>query len=734
MPSSTSAPYWGKLPEPKARRPSGSGTLTPDRRQSLDATSHQPMGQYKSNRNSTQTTNTDMMDDTTYTALTEPNRSSYQGPASRPPSLASGANQYPPELLENRRRRRSKNHEPVYDYTANPSAPNGMRGPPPTSRNSGPRYTTNPSLEGASRTSRQPQGPTSPMEATFKDQQRELPMLDRTRDTLGAVPDGTARRNGTDPSASRSAGISDVPNRPHQRRGSVGDPSRRDSMGQGPDRKKFADDRSPLQRLELTLDSITKEEKRALAEAAERAARDKSTTTRQPAKVTGNGLSAQQRDTVPQQVRFSERAPPPALAVEVPRTQSRRPEEIIPPTVNQSKPIVQLPPDNGQIYTGSADEVAPQTRGPEPHISVAAPLASQDMSKVPPAMQGQPQRHLSFRERAAKKDIVTGVDHEPPTTPVTTPGGTMTRSASNKLRKNPPTGYSAPVPAGPFKGEDPRSKEQIEAQQHIARNSSKRNEATVRMVGPTSHGPSDRPVHPRDFNVNDRTMTSAPERVMLDREVVPSAAVGQLSHAPSQRKTDQFLGQPAPVQNNPNRRTYSNQGSGSQIAVTTGTAGAAVGHASHTHRMRRDDARSDTDSSDDEHHHRVSNLIYGHSRTKLQPGQGMYKPPTYLDEWRKATVGTLSGAMLNLTQEQDPEAAQADKDKAWWEAPPSKRRGSAPPRPRKAEAFVGEYDDTHGMLLLPKPSEDDDEWAGQGQPCFVGLSVLCVRLPCITCL
>jgi hypothetical protein len=86
----------------------------------------------------------------------------------------------------------------------------------------------------------------------------------------------------------------------------------------------------------------------------------------------------------------------------------------------------------------------------------------------------------------------------------------------------------------------------------------------------------------------------------------------------------------------------------------------------------------------------------------------MYSPPTYLEEWKKATVGTLSGALLDLAQEQDLEAAQADKDKAWWETPPSKRRGSAPPRPRKAEAFDGEYDDAHGMLLLLKPTIDEE--------------------------
>jgi hypothetical protein len=71
----------------------------------------------------------------------------------------------------------------------------------------------------------------------------------------------------------------------------------------------------------------------------------------------------------------------------------------------------------------------------------------------------------------------------------------------------------------------------------------------------------------------------------------------------------------------------------------------------------------------------------------------MYNPPTFLDEWRKGTVGTLSGALLDLAEVDAPPSAE--KDKTWWEN--GKRRSSIPTRPRKAEAFDGEYDETNGM-------------------------------------
>lgn len=718
MSTSTTAPYWGQLPAPKARRLSEDGSLAPDRRQSLDAAAYQPQGQPRQNRDSTQTTNTDIMTDTTYSSLNTPNRSSFQGQglAPRPPSLPYGANQYPPELLENRRRRRSRNQDQDYDYTAHPTAPTGARAPPASSKNGRQPY---PASGAPPRTTRRPDGPISPMDSSFADRQKDLPVLDRTRDTLESAMNSKARRNGTEPSVTRSTGMVD-PSRPPQRRGSVGEPSRKDSMGQPSGRRKFADDRSPLQRLELTLDTITKEEKRALAEAAERAAREKSTTTaRDPAPpqpqvergppVPEKGSPVPEKEPPTQQVRFSDRAPP--LAVEVPKTRNTRPEEVTPVTPSAKGPLSQHPPEEGRRYSESAG-VSPQTRAPESRIPLPAPPL-QTKAQVLAQTSGMPQRNLSFRERAAKKDIkLPGVENERPTTPlVTTPGGTITRSGSNKLKKKPPAGYIPPTPPALPVAEDPWVKKQMEAQQHIARNSPRSNEARVRIAGPGGPGPAGVPMRPRGVGMNEPISPVGEKPVLLDQEVAPSAAVGQLSKTPSQRKAEQFFGGPTPAQNTSAQRTNMGQDHGPERAVMAGAAGVAVATAGQNHRVKRGDTRSDTDSSDDEHHHHVSKLIYGHGREKLRPGQGMYNPPTYLDEWKKATVGTLSGALLDLTEEQESATVQAEKDKAWWETPPSKRRGSIPSRPRKAEAFDGEYDDTHGMVLsIEQSSRDKKEW------------------------
>ncbi len=88
---------------------------------------------------------------------------------------------------------------------------------------------------------------------------------------------------------------------------------------------------------------------------------------------------------------------------------------------------------------------------------------------------------------------------------------------------------------------------------------------------------------------------------------------------------------------------------------------------------------------------------------KALPHQGVFKRSQFPDEWKKATVGTLSGALLDLSDEPPP--ANGEPDQTWWETP-SKRRGSMSSRPRKAEAFEGEYDDTNGKHIPQEPANN----------------------------
>jgi hypothetical protein len=77
----------------------------------------------------------------------------------------------------------------------------------------------------------------------------------------------------------------------------------------------------------------------------------------------------------------------------------------------------------------------------------------------------------------------------------------------------------------------------------------------------------------------------------------------------------------------------------------------------------------------------------------MTPGRGLYQPPEWLTEWEKGIVGTLGGSLLDLDVAPPP---TADKGKAWWEEGGRQRGNSTSTRPRRAEAFDGEYDDTNG--------------------------------------
>jgi hypothetical protein len=81
---------------------------------------------------------------------------------------------------------------------------------------------------------------------------------------------------------------------------------------------------------------------------------------------------------------------------------------------------------------------------------------------------------------------------------------------------------------------------------------------------------------------------------------------------------------------------------------------------------------------------------------QMTPGHGRYKSPVWLTEWEKATVGRLTGPLLDLDDTQpEPDAV---KNKAWWEENGGSRRQSSSGRQRRAEAFDGEYDTTNGKF------------------------------------
>ncbi|KAJ8122478.1 hypothetical protein O1611_g9829 [Lasiodiplodia mahajangana] len=78
----------------------------------------------------------------------------------------------------------------------------------------------------------------------------------------------------------------------------------------------------------------------------------------------------------------------------------------------------------------------------------------------------------------------------------------------------------------------------------------------------------------------------------------------------------------------------------------------------------------DEDMSETTHHrHRLREYLH---HDGLKPGQGIFRPSAYLDEWKRATVGILSGPLLDLSQDS---TQPFDKSTPWWETN-SKRRPS----------------------------------------------------------
>ncbi|KAK3341130.1 hypothetical protein B0T25DRAFT_465324 [Lasiosphaeria hispida] len=626
-----SAPYWGQLPGPKtgqtkARRLSDDVNSAVDPRQSLDVP---VQGHSRSNRVSVQTTKSDAPTDSTLSPFVSPTASSFQGQglAPRPPSLPYGV-QYPPELLENRRRRQSRNQEPPEpEYTSAPApplpaAPDVPRAPPVSYKYPAGSAVPPP---GIFRTNKQMEVEEYIKASTPVSQKEDHPVLDRASNTLDASAIPRTQRNNTDPALARHITVQDVPNG-HQRRASGTDQllqnrRRRASGSQPTDRVRMKIiDRSPLQRLELTLeDQLSKEDKRARAEAAERAARERAAA-----------------DGAPQ----GNKSP---VAPVTPVTPTKPPQGAS----AQNGPLSQNPPEEGRRY---------------PLVRAKSPRNKTQDSRIPVPLGGHasgiPQRNLSFRERAAKNDIKppNGLDegshHD---ASPTTNGGSVARSGSNKLKKTPP---SDPWP--PRESLEPITPVRYEG-------------GPVRTYAPQK----------LDFSPMPRRNTEPSDR-SEDEVTSTSPTTGKLVKNPSQRKAEQIFGRELPqfVTRDGARRSPAFGGNGPSPPP------AAVGG----YRARRD-ARSESDSDEESRH--VSDLVY-HARDKLQPGRGVFKPTEYLEEWKGAPVGALSGDLVDL----DDLPPAVEKGATWWETSPSRRRsGSISARPRKGEAFEGEYDDTNGMQI-----------------------------------
>ncbi|KAI0849631.1 hypothetical protein F5Y00DRAFT_269048 [Daldinia vernicosa] len=718
-----SAPYWGQLPPSKARRMSADYDQTDDRRQSLDQSaapsqsqsqtsySHprsQSLSQPRSNRASVQTSHTDAYTESTLSPLQSPATSNFPGNgnglAPRPPSLPYGQNQYPVETQGKRARRTNRAQEDIsYDETETPAspppppaAPDVPRAPPVSYRdpyrNSSPAftptYTYNPdgspgpplsAYRFSSPRYGSPQARISAMESEsfYKDDTPEVdrlnraPVLDRGRQTFdesgGASKQAFRGLEGT-----RSIGKPANGDTAEKEKETV-DPSapkRQGTLNAPVKRPTWADDRSPLQRLELTLDSITKEEKRARVEAAEhrareRAARRESASIQERLQLLPERQNAQQarpRDGRQSDARSEEQR---AVVTDLVSTQPSATASHVPVTRSLPEEARQLP------------DQFPRSQIPVARNRNVTAAEKADI----------PQGNLSFRERAAKNDINVPRDAESnsPTSPITPVSGgfSLTRSGSNKLKKNPPGDpwYSARKEAEERSTAPYRHNSQKERPIEVPRDAGiplgtarPRNEMGTRV--PISPEYNERPP------ARGKQLKQEEYKEPLVQQKAPAAAVvpgrsksesarNNLSTLPSQHPYQtpvrNIEDPPAPVRNVVKSVTFPDR--------------------KHEAQMFEED---DYDSDMTDHKLGIHDYIY---RSKLKPGRGIYQRPKYLEEWKKAPVGTLAGPLLDLNEEPNP---IAEKSTPWWESPPSsKRRGSTTTRP-PPEALEDPYDDAKG--------------------------------------
>lgn len=688
--ASTSSPYWGELPVPKAsadRRPSVDASRPePDQRHSLDAPAQlQP----KANRVSVQTTNTE----STLSPFASPITTSFseQGLAPRPPSFPYGANRYsqqhrhPSQDTTDRDRRRTSRSgdsdtgaeyavEYINDYDAEyateydagrrqepvadaddpdhlPAAPDVPRGPPLSYR---PPYaaTLNYSYPQIP-----PNNPPSPRK----------PDLSLDIDSMEpASPEQYYTTTANRPVAAEAAPSS----------GAHGGPSRRMSTrsGHSERRKKFEEVRSPLQKLELTLDSITKEEKRARVAAAEQVFLEREG--QGAARNARNQHEAQPRPLPRPLPQPQAREQPRPLPQPQPREQPRQyPEQQVrfrehSAAASDGEPRPLLQPDASPVEE-SYSPIAPAQRGPtsqtslEPPESPPASEKSAVRNRRPEprntasssgAASGIPQRNLSFRERAAQNEgrlPQTGDHYEPLTSLPDDMVPKRTSSQHANLTKDPP--------GDPWSAKRKAAEKRYQAMQEM-----NATDAGGAAAGNYGHYIDSRPPQQLD------------SQWQLDEQ-----PHGQPALAARQRQL--ALSDISDVD-------FSRPCMGGTVSVATTVAAAPV---KKTARFEDDVEQGHGERHfDGPHHHRISNMLY-HSRGEMQPGQGTYSHPTFLEEWKKGTIGTLYSPLLDLTTEEN---SSAEQDRTWWEQGGKRRESN--PRIRKGEAFDGEYDEANGKLVV----------------------------------
>lgn len=662
-----SAPYWGRLPIPAGVVPQAgptrhSGELV----NPMEDLPSDDRPRSRRQRISVQTANTEATE-STFSPFASPTASSFlgQGLAPRPPSYPyRNTPDYPPDIADKRAHRRTRTREDLNDLeyvsATPPAAPDVPRAPPisyrhPYSNGStpDPYAAAAAAIANASKAARASVSPPAGF-LDSRETQSPMPMVPIPRDQPPVDAGHQHTMTSHQPHIAGEVPLQQV------RKGSVKEiiagrsfpldasaqPRRTSTASQSDRRRKFADDRSPLQRLELTLDSISKEEKRARVEAAEQRARQKALRVAETSK--------HQPVASPQQVRFREQATSNhELKERTPQPQIPQSRTIELGLIGHRSHLVQTPPINDRSLTLLGPEepvLLPEELVHDATETVPVPLASgREITEIGSGTgnMGMPKRNLSFRERAAQKDMrlpnamPSNAASTPPVASRPASNGTfsLTRSGSNKLKKDPPG--------------DPWYRLRVEAQQTTTENHAQpMNHHTIldresALVADDVYPPPDLRQPPHDQGTNFGSSPAANSVSKLNSQQAPFPTIRRNDTEPIPRATQTTV-------------TFEDE-----------------------HRVSRGHA-SDGDSGASGPDLR---------RPEYTPGAGLYLPPKFLEEWKQATVGALGGTLLSLTNDSAP---PVDKDKAWWEGGEGRR--GIPSRPRKAEAFDGEYTETNGRF------------------------------------
>lgn len=478
--------------------------------------------------------------------------------------------------------------------------------------------------------------------------------------------------------------------RPEIRRAVTGSQSRRGSAAteveaQRP--REWAHDRSPLQRLELTLDSITKEEKRARVEQAELLARE--------AKAgRGEQTAAYSRNRPPAVAKVESQTLPEAGLTR--SLTSKQQGDLQRASIQEEKK-----PDSAQptANIGKGFEYEPQ---PQPQ---AESSFSQD--EVLPGIQ----RGQSFRDRAGASlgSLAAGA---------LAVGATLQRRTSNKLKKAPPGDpwhsrggegekqfNEVIAPSRPSIDVSQEQRERSAGLQGFVPTNSRSREpdAALQFDQPTRRNTS----HPLDIAelMSDENLDTMPKPKRSNSRNVEQLGVKfapdyNRAIAPQQQQlyADRLYrsGELGPG------RQHEEVGGVGKIKTVNGIE-YAIPAAATTENYGQEQVAVGPDG-----HHYFSKIVHAgrDRRHPHQPGTGLYAPGKRLDEWKRGGVAFLTATMLDVKANQTKQT-EAEKDKTWWEAGNTGKR-----RPSTAEAihtFDSSHETQNGIVPSILLNSVDDE-------------------------